>query len=124
MKGRYGGNDPLNFFLLIIAILSLIGSVFWKHSILNIIALILLGYSYFRMLSKNIPKRYEENRKYEEAMAPIRNKIFEWRRNFRDRKVYKYLRCPHCNQELRVPRNKGKIIIKCKRCGHRFESRS
>ncbi len=29
--------------------------------------------------------------------------------------------CPHCQQELRVPAGKGKLMITCKKCGEKFE---
>ena len=39
-------------------------------------------------------------------------------------KVYAYYRCPKCRTELRVPRGKGKIKIKCPKCGEEFIKRT
>ncbi len=36
-------------------------------------------------------------------------------------KVYK---CPKCKQALRVPRGKGKILITCQSCGHKFQKKT
>ena len=36
-------------------------------------------------------------------------------------RVYK---CPKCKQTLRVPRGKGKILITCSNCGHKFQKKT
>lgn len=36
--------------------------------------------------------------------------------------VSNIVRCPSCNQELRVPSGKGRIRITCAGCGHKFET--
>ena len=41
-----------------------------------------------------------------------------------NKKEYKYLSCPHCKQEMRVPRGKGKIAVKCPKCGESTITRS
>ena len=32
-----------------------------------------------------------------------------------------YFHCPKCNQEMRAPKGKGKILVTCKNCGEKFE---
>ncbi len=39
-------------------------------------------------------------------------------------KIYAYYKCPKCRAELRVPRGKGKIKIKCPKCGEEFIKRT
>lgn len=39
----------------------------------------------------------------------------------KEHKVYK---CPKCKQVLRVPRGKGKILITCQNCGHKFQKKT
>lgn len=36
------------------------------------------------------------------------------------RKEYKIYKCPKCGQKIRVPRHKGKIAIRCRKCGEEF----
>ena len=76
------------------------------------------------MLSRNIQKRYQENAKY---MA-LENKAAGWfstrRIRFKQHGQYRYFRCPHCRQELRVPRGKGRISITCPKCGTQFVKKS
>ena len=39
-------------------------------------------------------------------------------------KIYAYYNCPKCRAELRVPRGKGKIKIRCPKCGEEFIKRT
>lgn len=120
MYGRYG-SDQLNMAILIAAVLlSLINSiltVFLRSSqvystiiapILSVAVYGLLIYSFFRMLSRNIYKRQRENRRFTQLWPRIKD------RNNR------YFRCPNCKQTVRVPRGRGKICIRCPKCGEKF----
>ena len=33
---------------------------------------------------------------------------------------YKVINCPNCSTRVRVPKNKGKIKVTCKKCGENF----
>lgn len=39
----------------------------------------------------------------------------------KDHKIYK---CPQCKSYLRLPKGKGKILITCSNCGHKFEKKT
>ena len=30
------------------------------------------------------------------------------------------INCPKCNQRLRIPKNKKKLKVKCRKCNHKF----
>lgn len=122
MQGRYGA-DKLGQFLSYVNIILIIAAIFTKVSVLYYIVLALLILQNFRMFSKNIPARYKENQKYLEITAPIRRFFTRIFRNAKD-KDYKYIKCEKCNQELRVPKKKGKIKVTCKKCGHSFQVRT
>ncbi|MFW7433386.1 hypothetical protein [Vagococcus carniphilus] len=53
MRDRYGQNDVLNKHILFFGFLSLVIYPFTNHLFWLVLSLILLSYSYFRMLSKN-----------------------------------------------------------------------
>ena len=71
MIGRYG-TDALSKFMLITAIVFWVLNMIFDSRVLYSWAVVLLVLAYFRMFSKNIQKRYNENLKYLE----IKNKVF------------------------------------------------
>lgn len=126
MAGRYG-NDQLGRALLIAdLVLLLLASVFSKSvgGLLMPLALILLGYVYFRMLSRNIYKRQEENGKYLRLKYKVTSKLNVLKERWKQRKEYKFFTCPSCHTSLRVPRGRGKIKIVCRKCGTSFIGKS
>jgi len=126
MQGRYG-TDPfsrfLSWFSMGLLLLSMLFSKLWGGIVSNIfyfVALFALGFSLFRSFSKNIYKRQDENRRYQQIAWKVKGWFLLQRRKFRERKDYKYFRCPKCRMEMRVPRHKGKVQIRCKQCGESF----
>ena len=111
MYGRYG-SDQLGMFLLLLGVvLALLGS-FTRLYWLGFLAYIPLVLAIFRMYSRNIYKRREENQRFMRMLGPIRD---------RQHRYYAY---PRCRQKIRVPRGKGKIRITCPKCGERFEKKT
>ena len=126
MSGR-NGNDQLNLFILIADIILLLLAGIFANSlgkVLYPLVTLLLGYAYFRMLSRNLYKRSEENGKYlrlrYKLMAELR---IHWER-WVQRKDYKFFTCPSCRTALRVPRGKGQIRIVCRKCGNTFTGKT
>ena len=123
MYGRYG-NDELNQVILIISMVLLVVSAFGKVGGLYLVAIALLILSYYRMLSKNVSKRYAENQKY----LARKNKIKGWfsirKLHFKQRKEFHFYKCPSCGQKVRVPKGKGMIEITCPKCRNSFRKRS
>lgn len=121
-QGRYG-MDRLNVNLQFLSLPMLILGIIFKYPWLILLTFILLSIINFRSLSKNIRKRQEENRKYLELTSPFRKEVKLIRSRIKDRKTHRYLSCPKCNENLRLPKNKGKIRITCPKCKHQFEKR-
>lgn len=63
MYGRYG-NDSLNQFLLVVAIVLLVPWFFTHWAVLSILIFALLIVVYFRMFSRNTYKRSAENQSF------------------------------------------------------------
>ena len=63
MQGRYG-MDYLSRALAYVSLAMLIITLFWHNSLVYIIAVALMFYTYFRVFSRNISKRYSENQSY------------------------------------------------------------
>ena len=122
MSGRYGF-DQLNGFLCILSlILVVLGA--WLSGFLYWVGLALLLWCYYRMLSRNIQKRYAENSKYLSLQNQVKDWLARQKLRFDQRKVYRYFKCPHCKQAIRVPRGRGRISITCPKCGTSFIKKS
>lgn len=126
MAGR-NGNDQFNMFLLTVNVVLIILSGIFSKSIgrfLTPFILALLVYAYFRMLSRNIFKRQDENNKYLRVKYAIEAELRVRRERWVQRKDYKFFVCPSCKTTLRVPRGKGRIKIVCRKCGYSFTGKS
>ena len=111
MEGRYG-TDKLNMAILCAGLLcSLLASLLpgvLLRLILTAISYVFMIVAIFRTLSRNIYKRYEENRKFLLFFQKLKDKD------------HRYYNCPRCRQQVRVPKGKGKIAITCPKCKERF----
>lgn len=120
--GRYG-SDQMNFALLILAlVLSILGAIFFRP--LCWVSDVLLLYALFRALSRNIPARQRENQQFWKIWLSVKNRLALQKRKWRERKQYKYFRCPSCKQQLRAPRGRGKIEVTCQSCHHVFQTKT
>lgn len=123
MQGRYGV-DKFSNFLIILALVLLVLDLFFPFVFLRTVALLLVLYAYFRILSKNHYKRYAENERYMKYYNKVR---FFWARrksHMEQRRTHKIYKCPSCKQSIRVPKGKGKIAITCPKCRTEFIRRS
>ena len=126
MAGR-NGNDQLNVFLLVIDIILVFAGTIAggkAGAIIYIIVLLLLVCIYFRMFSRNLYRRREENGKF----MRVKYRVSAWLRvrheRWVQRKDYKFFTCPSCRTALRVPRGKGQIRIVCRKCGNTFTGKT
>lgn len=126
MAGR-NGNDQLNIFLLVVDLILLLLASFLPKSVGRILyplVLLLLGYIYFRMFSRNVYRRRDENGKYLRLKLRINNCFHVRRERWVQRRDYKFFTCPSCRTTLRVPRGHGRIKIVCRKCGSSFMGKS
>ena len=72
MAGRYG-MDGLGQFLMWTAVVCLLLSWFVAGTFFNTMALIFLLWGYFRMFSRNVQKRYQENCTYYRAVNRVKD---------------------------------------------------
>lgn len=126
MAGR-NGNDQLNMFLLVVElVLILISGIFSKtigRFLFPVIA-VLIGFTYFRMLSRNVYKRRDENTRYMRLRYSVEAALRVRKERWVQRKDYKFFTCPACKTTLRVPRGHGRIKIVCRKCGTSFTGKS
>ena len=123
MAGRYG-NDKLNQFMMAVflgcAVLNLFVRNAYVSTVLNSWECLLILLVYIRMFSRNISKRYAENQKYLALENRLRRFFGQKRYLMQQRKEYHIYKCPGCKQKIRIPRGKGKISIRCPKCGEEF----
>lgn len=126
MAGR-NGTDQLNLFLLVSClVLMVLGALIrgGVGSLLNGIAMALLLLSWFRMLSKNLPRRQAENARYLQKRYQVTGTFRSLKTRWDQRRDYRFFTCPSCHTTLRVPKGRGKIRIVCRKCGSSFTRKS
>jgi len=123
MQGR-NGFDQLSQFLNMVVLIIFVVSLFVKWAPLYYLGLGLLVYMYFRVFSRNIPKRYAENQKFCNFRYDLAIKKNKMKKEWEQRKIYRFYRCPMCKQKVRVPKGRGKICITCPKCREEFVRRS
>ncbi len=126
MYGRYGMDQLsrfLTFFTLVLLIISMFSGRGLKD-VLFVLALASVIYSYFRTFSRKLDKRRKENEKYLRIKSSFTGWFSLRRDMWRQRKEFKFFKCPSCKAVLRVPKGKGKIRVVCKKCGTAFEKKT
>lgn len=127
MQGRYGV-DQFSNFLIILALIFMVLEIFIPipqvRSVLNTAGLLMIIFSYFRILSRNHYKRYAENERYMKYYNKVRFFLARKKSHMEQRKTHRIYKCPSCKQSIRVPKGKGKIAITCPKCRTEFIRRS
>ena len=107
MYGRYGP-DQLNNALLILGAALVVTGILFSAPLLTVLSYLPLGYSLYRMFSRNVNRRRLENQRFMQLISRLRDR------------ESRYYSCPRCHQTVRVPRGRGKINIHCPKCGNQF----
>ena len=123
MQGRYGRIDELGRFLMYLLFGLLLVSFFVRSSIFSLLILLVLIYDYYRILSKDISARYQENQHYIQAREKVRTKWNKLTGSHGD-STHRIYKCPTCGQKVRAPKGKGKISIHCPKCNCNFIKRT
>ena len=122
MYGRYG-SDQLGFFLIgVYFFLALLATV-TDVMVFQLVGDVIFVWSIFRIFSRNISKRREENNKFMRKAQPVL-KWLRLQQTMRKDKEHRYFKCPNCSQYLRVPKGKGKITVTCRSCKASFQEKS
>ena len=123
MSGR-NGNDQLGLAMLVCALI--LNMVFRATGLglLGVVATVLVCIVIYRMFSRDLYKRREENRRFMSFWYNSKQQFINWKTRRAQSGSYKFFSCPGCKNILRVPRGKGKIQITCPKCGQRFGGKS
>lgn len=123
MQGRYGV-DQLSRCMLGAGLVCWVLSLITKRGIFSLLLLVFVIVIYFRMFSRNIPKRYAENQKFLGYYNKVAGKFRMEKDLMQQRKTHHIYKCPSCKQKIRIPKGKGKISITCPKCRTEFIKRS
>lgn len=122
MYGRNGTDALARLFTLAALVLIVLSIIFNRiyapvGTLLWVLAIVSLVYSYVRTFSKQLDKRRAENARY-----------LAWKNRLHTRRTqgydYKFFKCPQCKTSMRVPKGKGKIRVTCHKCGNIFMTKS
>lgn len=140
MVGRYG-YDKFSRFLIVLSMVLMILTVFLNLKYLYIIALVVLAFGYYRMISRNIKRRKRENEIYTSIVSKFsfRKKPEQAEANgvrkYADFEVYQEIgedeetvyycyKCRGCGHEIREPEGQGIVKIVCPDCGKQLLDRT
>ena len=123
MAGRRGA-DELSMALLIAGVvLSMLSSIF-RLGILYYISLAIYIFALFRMFSRNLAKRQEENAAFLKLWRGSTSSVRQLFNRVKNTKKYKYFKCPECKSRLRLPRGVGEVTVTCGKCHHAFKQKA
>lgn len=123
MNGRYGA-DQLSRTTMFASMALLVVSFFTGWGLAWYLSLAGYVWVLFRMFSRNLEKRARENEAYLARTDKWRTSARQARARFRNRKQYKYFKCPKCRVRMRLSRGAGDKDITCRSCGNTFHMRA
>ncbi len=124
MTGRNGA-DHLGFASLLLAlVVNTLDTLIGRPGLFALLGTALYIWTLFRMLSKNIPARREENRRFMELVNRVKPTVMKYWVRLKNIKTYKYFDCPQCRASIRMKRGLGEKTIVCPRCKHSFKQKS
>ena len=114
MQGR-NGVDQFARFTMGVALAAIVLTLFTGTrsgigAFLDLFGMAAIVYTYFRIFSKNISKRYQENQKYLQMTDKLRARFQKEKRMMSQRKDYHIYSCPGCGQKIRIPRGGFKKV--------------
>ncbi|MBQ8303274.1 MAG: hypothetical protein IJX97_07035 [Clostridia bacterium] len=119
MMGRYG-IDRLYYFLMAVCFILIVINIFLHSFWISILESALIIYTFYRVMSRNIYKRQQENEKFIKLADKPKKFINLQKCKFRDKETHVYRKCPSCKNNLRLPKEKGEHTVVCPCCKHRF----
>ena len=123
MAGRRG-MDQFGMALYVTGLVLYILALFTRLGILNLLSLTMWIYAIYRAFSRNLVRREKENRWFLAKYQPLKRRVSQAWVRFKNRKVYKYYRCPKCKSWLKLPRHVGEKTVTCGKCGATFTKKA
>jgi len=123
LYGRYGVDQFSTALVIGSVVLSLLYTI--SHvRLFYLVSSVLIVYALFRIFSKNFANRQKENLAWLNFSNKGKKASKKYVRRIKDLPHYKYYNCMNCKQTIRVPRGKGRVEIRCPKCGYSFRSKT
>ena len=123
MAGRRGA-DELSMALLIVGVVLSMLSTIFRLPVLYWLSLAAYIFSLYRMLSRNLEKRYAENATFLKLWRGKSSAVRQSVNRMKNIKQYKYFKCPECKSRIRLPRGVGEVTVTCGKCHHAFKQKA
>ena len=122
MAGR-NGMDKLTVGLLVVYCMIAAIKIFLRAFpivwiVVSVLQYLFLAYILFRVLSKNLQKRYRENFKFEQFLNAWKPYFEHLKLRISYAKTHRFRTCKHCGEFLRLKKGRGKRKITCPKCGN------
>ena len=120
MEGR-NGIDKLTYGLFIVygiiaGVKVFLRAFYVPYIIISILQYAFLCYIIYRILSKDLQKRYRENDKFEHFIAVWKPYFEHLKLRLQFIKTHRFRTCKYCGEFLRFKKVRGKKNIKCPHC--------
>ena len=117
MTGRHG-MDQLSRDLMAYGMIIVVADIFIPGNVATYIGYFLVFFAIYRIFSRNNTRMTAQLYWYKTYVDnPLRSFLN------RNRKHYRYFKCPSCKQVQKAPRGRGRIRVTCHKCGNVFEKR-
>ena len=97
---------------------------FTGSGLMSMLSTVLYIWVLYRMLSKNLVRRAEENRKFTEWFRRAKRDAQQFIARMKNLRKYKYVKCPKCGTRIRMPRGIGEKTVACPHCGDSFRQKA
>ena len=121
MAGR-NGIDKLSYGLLAVycifaAVKIFLRNTYWGYIIVTVLQYAVLVYMIFRVMSRNLQKRYNENFKFEQFISKWKPYAEHLKLRITFFKTHRFRTCRNCGEFLRLKKKHGSREVTCPRCG-------
>lgn len=121
MEGR-NGVDKLSIGIVVLYSILAFIKIFLRFSnvayvIVSVLQFALLAYAVFRILSKNLQKRYNENFRFEQVIRRWQPYAEHMKLRVQFIKTHRFRTCKNCGHFLRMKKGKRRKNIVCPKCG-------
>lgn len=123
LRSAYGF-DKLSKHIYYLGLAFFLTAMLTRIQIFRYLALFLMIISLIRSFSKKRHARYQELALYNKIINRIKTKYKVLILNIKHFKTHKYVVCKQCNQQIRLPKKQGKIVVTCPRCRNKFDVRT